>query len=295
MKRLYFLAAFLCAFTISTYAQKPSTNDSTANKSGKDTIRIGSILIIRNRKKAPHDSLTVMNDYSDRKRNSKLSTNYFIFDIGLADWSDKTNYANAGTSVINRPGTPAFSAEDMKLRGGKSINVNIWLFMQKLALVKNNMNLKYGFGVEWNNYSFRSPVSFRESGLLPNGTGTSTNTPFIFRDSISFSKNKLNLKYLSVPVMLNFATNKKKGKPSISGSLGVSAGYLIRERNKQNSNERGKQKNQGDYDLQRFKLSYIAELGLGPIRFYASYSPKSIFEKGLDIHPYSVGVRFSNW
>jgi hypothetical protein len=295
MKRIYFLAA-LCALATVSFAQQPTTNDSSVTKASKrDTIRIGSILIIKSHKGNKKDSTSSWESYKEEKSNRKIITNYFILDLGFANWDDQTNYANAGSSIVNRPGTPAFSAEDMKLRGGNSANVNIWLFMQKISLSKKNVYLKYGLGVEWNNYSFRSTVSFKEGGLLPNGTGLSTNTPFIFRDSISLSKNKLNLKYITVPLMLNFATNKRKGMPKLSASIGISAGYLIRERNKQNSSEKGKQDNQGDYDLQRFKFSYIAELGLGSVRLYGSYSPKSLFEKGLDIRPYAFGIRFSNW
>jgi hypothetical protein len=297
MKRIYFLAA-LCALTIASYAQQPTPKDSTTTKnSNNDTIRIGSIIIIKKHKNTNGDSsVSIISDKEYNAKKSKRSTNYFVLDVGFANWDDQTNYANAGGTVFSKPGSPAFSADDMRLRTSKSANLNIWLFMQKLSLVKRKVNLKYGLGVEWNNYSFRSPVSLKEGGSLPYSVGgIITNNPFVFRDSISFSKNKLNLKYLTVPFMLNFASNKSKGKPSISGSVGVSAGYLIRQRNKQNSNERGKQKNQGDYDLERFKLSYIAELGLGSIRLYGSYSPKSIFEKGLDIRPYSMGIRFSNW
>jgi hypothetical protein len=297
MKRLYFLAA-LCALTTVSYAQQPTTKDSTVTtKRNNDTIRIGSIIIIKKHKRSSGDSsVSIISDKEYNAKKSKRSTNYFVLDVGFANWDDQTNYANAGGAVFSKPGSPAFSADDMRLRTGKSANINIWLFMQKLSLVKRNVNLKYGLGVEYNNYSFRSPVSLKEGGVIPYTTsGTATNSPFVFRDSISFSKNKLNLKYLTVPLMLNFASTKQKGKPTISGSVGVSAGYLIRQRNKQNSNERGKQKNQGEYDLERFKLSYIAELGFGSIRLYGSYSPKSIFEKGLNIRPYSLGFRFSNW
>jgi Outer membrane protein beta-barrel domain len=293
MKAIYILAS-LCLFTMAGKAQQ--TKDTVAKSSNKDTIRIGSIMIIRNGKSKSNNDSTLGNNQVVRvKKNKKISTNYIIVDAGFANWTDNTNYTPTPSGIINRPGTAAFSASDMKLRSGKSANVNIWLFMQKVSLYKSNFNLKYGLGFEFNNYSFRSPVSFKESGILPNGTGASTVTPFVFRDSISFSKNKLNLKYLTVPLMLNVATTKKKGMPKLSASVGMSAGYLIRERNKQNSSERGRQKNQGDYDMQKFKLSYIAELGLGPVRLYGSYSPKSIFENGLDIRPYAVGIRFSNW
>lgn len=294
MKKIYLLAALITVASVS-FAQETPAKDSAYNPKYNDTIRIGSILIIKKNKRAKSDTTAIVIDNSSRRRNSRVSTNYIIFDFGFANFNDKTNYAAAGGYALSNPAGPAFSEADMKLKGGKSVNVNFWFFMQKLALVKQNVNLKYGLGLELNNYRFRSPISFKENGALPYVTGAQTNAPFVFRDSISFSKNKLALDYLTVPVMLNFATNHRPGKPALSASFGVSAGYLYSQRNKQISDERGKQKNKGDYDVERFKLSYIGELGLGPVRLYGSYSPKSIFERGLDIRPYNVGIRFSNW
>lgn len=293
MKKIYFLAT-LCALATGSFAQtEPVKKDTAYNPAYNDTIRIGSILIIKKNKRAKGDTTTII--AAVRKNNPRKSTNYFIFDFGFANFNDNTNYANAGGYVVNKPGAPAFNASDLKLKGGKSININIWLFMQRYSLVKNNVNLKYGFGLELNNYHFRSPISFKENGTIPYSGGLQTNAPFVFRDSISFSKNKLAADYLTVPLMLNFATTKKPGKANLSASFGVSAGYLYSQRNKQISGERGKEKNKGEYDMERFKLSYIGELGLGPVRLYGSYSPKSIFERSLDIKPFNIGVRFSNW
>ncbi len=292
MKRLYFLAA-LCVLTATSFAQtEPTKKDTTYNPAYNDTIRVGSILIIKKNKKAKGDSTIIITD--NRKRNPRKSTNYIIFDLGFANLNDNTNYGNTAGYTVSKPGAQAFNEADLKLKGGKSLNLNFWFFMQKYSLVKNNVNLKYGLGLELNNYRFKSPISFRENGIKPYG-GAQSNSAFVFRDSITFSKNKLAADYLTVPLMLNFATTKKTGKPSLSASVGVSAGYLYSQRNKQESGERGKQKNKGEYDMERFKLSYIAELGLGPVRFYGSYSPQSIFERGLDLKPYNIGIRFSNW
>ena len=95
--------------------------------------------------------------------------------------------------------------------------------------------------------------------------------------------------------MLNFASNPSNNNKGLSLSLGVSAGYLYSQRNKQKSSERGKDKNKGDYDLEKFKFSYVAELGLGPVRLYGSYSPKSMYQRSMDIRPYTIGFRLSNW
>lgn len=167
--------------------------------------------------------------------------------------------------------------------------------MQRLSLIKRNVNLKYGLGLELNNYRYKSAISYKENGTIPYSGGVQTNGAFIFRDSIAFSKNKLAADYLTVPLMLNFATNKASYKKGLSLSVGVSAGYLYAQRNKQKSSERGKEKNKGEYDLEKFKFSYIAELGLGPVKLYGSYAPKSMYEHSLDMRPYAVGIRLSNW
>ena len=61
--------------------------------------------------------------------------------------------------------------------------------------------------------------------------------------AISVPKNKLAADYSTVPLMLNFASNAKTGKTFIP-SVGVSAGYLYSQRNKQKSEKRGKEKEQ---------------------------------------------------
>ncbi len=285
------LITFLAAAIICSTAT--AQTDSTTTKKS-DTIRIGGIIIVKNGKKDKDVNITMGRKDKTKKKNPNVSTNWWIVDVGFNNYTDKTNYATAGSYLINRPGYPNLDKNDFKLRSGKSVNVNIWLFMQRLNLIEHHVNLKYGVGLEINNYRYKSSVSYKEGGPVPY-TATQTNSPFIFRDSISFSKNKLATDYLTVPVMLNFVSNPNSRKKGISLSAGVSAGYLFSQRNKQKSDERGKDRNRGDYDLKTFKLSYVAELGLGPIRFYGSYSPKSMYDHSLDMRPYTVGFRFSNW
>lgn len=294
MKQLITLLAAVI-FCSAASAQTDST------KNNRDTIRIGGIVIIKNGKKDTNKSKKstdvdiTMGRESKSKKNSNISTNWWIIDLGFSNYDDQTNYATAGSYLVNRPGYPALNKNDFKLNTGKSINVNLWFFMQRLNVVKHYVNLQYGLGLELNNYRYKSTISYKENGVVPYTGGTLTNAPFIFRDSISFSKNKLAADYLTVPLMLNFKTNPGSHKKGISLSAGVSAGYLYSQRNKQRSPERGKDTNKGDYDLNRFKLSYVAELGLGPVRLYGSYSPKSFYDHSLDMRPYSVGLRFSNW
>jgi hypothetical protein len=269
--------------------------DSTKTKKS-DTIRIGGMVIVKNGKKDKDVNITMGRKNYEKKRNANVSTNWWIVDLGFANYDDKTNYGATGTYLVNRPGYPALNANDFKLRTGKSVNVNVWIFMQRLNMIKHHVNLKYGLGLELNNYRYRtiSPLSYKEGGQVPY-TNTQTNAPFIFRDSVEFTKNKLAADYLTVPLMLNFTTNPNSKNKGLSISAGVSAGYLYSQRNKQKSSARGKDINKGDYDLERFKLSYVGEVGVGPVRFYGSYSPKSLYKTSLDMRPYNFGIRFSNW
>jgi hypothetical protein len=287
MKKLFTLMALAFYCTVAAAQTEPA----------KDTIRIGNIIIIKQEGKNNDEKKTTAEVSIEKKHTGKptnISTNWLILDLGFNNYVDNTNYNNAGAYLYTRPGTAPLEKSDFKLNTGKSINVNIWLFMQRLNLIKHYVHLKYGLGIELNNYRYKtsSTVSYLEQNKLVTPT---TSAPIIFKDSISFSKNKLAADYVTVPLMLNFSTNKYSQRKGLSISLGVSAGYLYSQRNKQISKERGKEKNNGDYDLEQFKFSYIAELGLGPIHLYGSYTPKSIYQRQMDIRPYTFGIRLSNW
>ena len=304
MKKFTLLMA-IALVAMSSKAQTDTTVaviDSTVTNAKSDTIRIGNIVIIKKAKTGADadagdngdNSTTVQWGRNTNKKKSNVSTSWFELDLGFSNYNDQTNYANTGSYLVNRPGSPAFGAGDFKLRTGKSINVNIWIFMQKLSLIKHYVNLKYGLGLESNNYRYKSAISYRENGFIPYSSGLQTSNAFIFRDSIAFNKNKLAADYLTVPMMLNFVSNPNKPKKGISASFGVSAGYLYSQRNKQKSDARNKRTNKGEYDMERFKISYIGELGLGPVKLYGTYSPSSMYENGLDMRPFNIGFRFSS-
>lgn len=284
MKKIYMAIAALMVAGAG-FAQTDSTrlsSDTTGNK--VDTIKVGNFVIIRKKKTANVDanSTTVVYDRKNpNKKPSYISTNWLIFDLGFANINDQTNYANAGDYLKNVNGKGLPTKEDLKLKSSKSSNVNIWLVMQKLNVAKGIINLKYGLGLEMFNLRYDSRVNYEKPG-------------YVFLDSIAFSKNKLYAGYATVPFMINVNTTpgRKKG---LSFSAGISAGYLIGSHDKQISGERGKQKTHGDLGLEQFRLAYIGELGLGPVRLFGSYGITKLHEKGLEQYPYSLGIRFSNW
>ena len=280
MKRIFTLCIALC--TIVTGFAQTDTTGKQNTPPADDTIRIGGMVIIR---KAGSKDKEVIRDkeYKMRSRRgdkpSNISTNWWIMDLGFSNWNDESNYAAA---TLNGFVAPGIGEDQLQLRAGKSRNVNIWFFMQKLNIAKHVVNLKYGLGLELNNYSFENDkIVFAK------------NPTYISQGTTEFKKVKLAADYLTVPIMLNFnfTPNRKNGF-GISG--GISAGYLYSARYK--TKEGGDVKKvKSDFDLERFKLSYVGELALGPVKLYGSYAMKNMWEKGLDMTPYNFGFRFSNW
>ena len=223
-----------------------------------------------------------------KRKQSNISTNWWIMDLGFANFRDNTNYTAAQSSgylkTLNATAGPV-TKNSMALNTGKSSNVNIWIFTQKLNITQHVLNLKYGLGLEMYNYRYDKNLSYRSS---PNA--------FIFNDTINFSKNKIYAGYLTVPFMINVNATPHK-RNGLSFSAGVSAGYLVGEHDKQISAERGKQHYYGTFNLQPWRVALIGELGLGPVRLYGSYSLNAFHNEstGLQQYPYAIGVRFSNW
>jgi hypothetical protein len=266
----------LCALAISFSSL--AQNDSTGKDTKADTIRIGGMVIIK--KSGKDDDKKVIISNRQKKKPSNLSTNWWIVDLGFANFHDQTNYSSAEAQAF----APSSSKDQFDLRTGKSVNVNIWAFMQKLNVIKHVVNLKYGLGVELNNYSFDDVrVRFQKNP-----------TKIIIDPAYAdLKKNKLAADYVTVPLLLNldFTPGHKKG---FGISAGVSGGYLYSARQKTKINDK-KDKIHDNFDLRKFKVSYIGEVNLGPVRLYGSYATKSMWEKGLDQTPYNVGIRFSNW
>jgi hypothetical protein len=220
---------------------------------------------------------------SNHIKPSNLSTNWLIVDLGFTNYTDHTNYSSASAQAF----APGGNKDWFNLKNNKSVDVNIWLFMQRLNLVKHVVNLKYGLGVELNNYRYESNIKYQ--------TNPSTQATYVIQDSISYSKNKLAADYVTVPVMINFnfTPNLREG---FGISVGISAGYLYSSRQKVISSEFGKKKTFDDFDLNPWKISWIAEAQLGPVILYGSLATKSMFNsQGLDQTPYTFGIRLSKW
>jgi hypothetical protein len=208
------LAFLAIGIALSSFAQTDTTAPEKA-----DTIRIGGMIIIKKpgRNNSERREVIISNKRSSR---SNVSTNWWIFDLGFANYNDETNYATARQSgFVSQDIT---NEDNLKLRTGKSVNVNIWIFQQRLNLIKHVVNLKYGLGVELNNYRF----SDEKVRFTKNPTRISLDPALT-----DVQKNKLAADYVTVPMMLNFNFTPGR-KKSFGFSAGMSVGYLYSARQK---------------------------------------------------------------
>lgn len=258
-----------------------------------DTLKVGRFKIVKDENSTTRFNNGWVNGeiegvkiYKTPKKLSNISTNWFAFDLGYANYRDAS--PNLFYTMQPYPGMMPYyvTPSNLKLKNSKSSNFNLWVVQQKVNLYQHKLNLKYGVGFEMFNFRLEQPVSFRND--LPSK---------MILENISFSKNKLFAKYLTVPFQFSYQANPQN-KRSFYVSAGMSAGYLINSRNKQISAERGKQKYDGNFNLNNWRVATIGELGIGGIRLYGSYGLTNLFDKqdtNFEMYPFSLGLRFSKF
>lgn len=284
MLRKIATAALLTLWSIAVFAQK-------------DTAEVTvQVITEKNKQKVIVDADGNVYQKSSKRKN--ITTSWLGgWDIGFSNFADNTAYGSAEANVV----APGSTADWFDLKNGKSVNVNIWLLAQKVNLISHTVNLKYALGLELNNYRYKRPVRYNDKVPYVQWDNT---------DGRTYSKNKLAADYVTFPVMLNFDFGKgsnrsfkyKKSKNNVSFSYGkarewgfsagFSAGYLYSSRNKTITSDEGKQKVKDNFNLNPWKISYVAEVNMGYISLYGSYATKSMFKNGLDMTPYTVGIRF---
>ncbi len=273
------------------------TSKTDSLKIGEDTLKMGGLIIVGKGISEGIGKLgkaiegvdlkkvgEVAADVLKKKKPKKVSTNWFVYDIGFAGYNDNTNYATSAAQAFVKPaGSVPASKGDFALRTSRVSNFNLWFFMQRVSIIESVLNLKYGLGIESNNYFFKTGITYVDDISV-----------YTTRGGVNeLSKNKLVANYLTVPVMLNINTNPMKGKKGLQFSAGVSGGYLSSARQKQKG-PGGTDKTKSNFNLEQFKLSYVAELGLGPVKLYGSVASNPMHQYGLEQVPYTLGLRFSN-
>jgi hypothetical protein len=193
------------------------------------------------------------------------------FSIGYNAWLD-----NGSTAL-------SLANSNLELINNKSTNVNL-SYVNYFKVYKNFIQFSAGVGIDWNNYRFSKNIT-----LSPKADSMN-----LVVDNINYSKNKLMAKYVTVPLQLHFACKPNKKGDMLGVAGGVELGYLLNGRQKQISEENGKQKIDDDYNLADLRLGYTLCANYGNTGIYAKYYPTSTFKEtqGPNLNTFCIGFKF---
>ncbi|MBO9619697.1 MAG: outer membrane beta-barrel protein [Niabella sp.] len=254
-----------------------------------DTLVINGITVIRDNhppEKEPKKGF--FKNINAKRSLKKITTEWGMVDIGMSSFVDRTDYSGAPAQAY----APGSNNQWFETKGFKSRNINIWIVTQRYSLVKHYLNLQYGLGLELNNYFYKQPIRYD-----PNPPAVQ-NPPVVSMDAKALSvpperiykKDKLAADYVAIPLLLNYNFTPDRIYP-FELSAGISIGYLYASRNKTITSDEGKRKAKDAFGLNPWKLSYEGALTLGVVTLYGSYAFKSMYKTGLDMTPYTFGIR----
>ena len=183
----------------------------------------------------------------------------------------------------------------LSLNSGKSINVNINFFAHDFQLYKRYVLFTTGIGMSINNYRFTSDRTLREDTNIV----TASVDYDKFNKVISYSKNKLVVSYVTVPLLLQFNTNQEL-KKSFHIAVGTLLSYKFNSHLKLVHSEDGskqKSKRQDEFNIDPFRYDATLRIGYRDYTLYATYALSELFrsDRGPELHPFQFGINIAGW
>ena len=220
-------------------------------------------------------SIKVFKGTSDTLANVK--TRWTILELGTS------LYLHQGSFKLPNAGTQGTGANAFALLPGRSINTNLYVYQQRINLLKHRLNFMHGLGFEFHSYHFEHPTI-----LIPEEPNLT-----VYQDSISYRKNKLRTSFITLPVMFNYESKPGEFEKSFRASFGAYGGILLGSSTKRKNNALGKQKERDDFNLNKFRYGLRGEMGFGPINFYVTYALNTLFQQEdfPDLNPLSIGIK----
>jgi hypothetical protein len=221
----------------------------------------------------PWDTVDILIGDPDQPKVLKdIKTRWFLFDLGFDMLSTKEDYRLSN------------GIDPFELRMGKSTNVNIHAMQQRINLVNHHVNLKWGLTFEFHKHYFDNPVMLLED--QPDVT-------FAWDGERNLRKYRLSYTYLTMPVMLNFETNPKKGWKSFHFNIGAYGGPRI-DSNFKVKGKDVKDKYRDNFQLSKWRYGIRSEIGYGPFQFYGTVALNKLFQdsknSGYEVTPFSIGL-----
>lgn len=263
----------------------------TAQEEGGDTTRV-----------SLGDMKVIIIDGDDAKDSSfvdiedMVDDDYDSSDSELAHWGGVDLGVNF---LVNADGEMSFDGEDawLDLNHARSLNWSINAFEKKIKIVGDYAGIVTGLGVGWSSYTFRDSVRLQTSSLVDGQTVEGISA--VYDSSVSYTKNKLRITQLKIPVLLEFNTSKDADRSfhlagGVVGNWNFSNVY---KREYEIEGDENRDRTKGDFHVRNLSADAMVRIGYGNLTLFAQYGLLSMFEdnKGPEVYPLTMGIAISNW
>jgi hypothetical protein len=222
-----------------------------------DTVKIDlekmTVLVI---KKADASDSTLTNTLKDADNKSKHAEDF--------EWSGIDGFQIGAIGLFTHDGKRAFADRpDLELNTTRCSMLGFTPFGKEAEIIKDRLRLAAGLGFQFESYAFNQNIRLNEEPYMQGIEDT-------VRD---YRKNTLNANYVTLPVVLQFNTKRNLEK-SFHVAVGVIAGYRIGSNMTYKWSEDGRRQRErlrSDYNLEPYRLSAIAQIGIGNSVLWGQY------------------------
>jgi|GEM_PF-1252605 len=220
-------------------------------------------------------------DKREKKENRKSRFNAHLsgFDFGIL------NFLNNRNTFISEE-----DAGIIAVIPEKTFSYGLNLFEFNIPITKNSLGFATGAGIEWNSLNLSENVNLYKAS---DGVIVALETGIT-----DVKRNKLNVTYITIPLVLEFQTPVKNKKLYVSaGAFGGIRGWSKQKLVYEVGGVKYKDKTKDDFSLSPFRYGLTARVGYGDVGIFAEYSLVPLFKdgKGPEMYPIMIGVRLADF
>jgi len=185
--------------------------------------------------------------------------------------------------------TPHQGDDFFDLNHAKSLTINLNIAEAAFSNDRKTVGLVSGLGFSFMDFRFDQP----DHTIVKGSTPTHFLEPLYFEKVAD--KSKLNVVYLTAPLILEIATPLKLNAHRLTLAGGVIGGLNIGAHTKVKYGG-SKEKERGSFNLNPLKYELTGRIGLGEFCFFANYGMTPLFRdgKGPELVPLTIGISFPN-
>lgn len=208
-----------------------------------------------------------------KERKHFIETSYLpTFDLGFASTYNEVENARAYTPKML-----------------KSVNLNLGLIRQNMNLISGQLLLSYGLNLNnyYLKYSDKQTLRYLDAQGLLND----------FRDTVNiYNKNRFDVRYLSVPVLLEYHTQNN----DFNIAAGIEFGFNGRSKEKLKGENKGlsfDHENERDVKINPTQMQAVLRIGINNVAIFGKYSLTDMYKSTAYVngqnphqHLYSFGI-----